>query len=197
MSLPPAQGPLLEHAEAASEGVPARSPAPPRGARRAATWLVAAAVGNPEGAVYGALLVGVLLAAEDAHRETYGETIGATAIVLLVYALVGLYTHILGARLRTKEPLARALIKRSLIHELPLIEGGVTPVVVLVVAWAAGVSVTSGVRAAVFATAISIVVLEVAAGWRARTQGSSIWVRAAVGALAGLGVVAVKVVLNV
>ena len=142
-------------------------------------------------------MVGVLLAAEDANRETYGETIGAVAIVLVLYSLTGLYTHILGVRLRTQQPLARALIKQSLVHELPLIEGGVTPVVVLVVAWASGASVNGGVTAAVVATAISIVALEIAAGWRTRPRGPSIWLRVVAGALGGLAVLGVKVVLHV
>lgn len=159
--------------------------------------MTSAVAANTEGAVYGALMVGVLLAAEDARQETYGETVGAVAVVLVLYWLTSLYTHILGVRLRTQEPLARALIKRSLVHELPVIEGGVAPVVVLVFAWATGTSVNDGVRAAVFATAISIIALEVAAGLRARPRGPNLWLRAAAGALGGLAVIAVKVVLHV
>jgi hypothetical protein len=168
-----------------------------RRARRVAAWLAAAAVGNAEGAVYGALMVGVLLAAEDARRETYGETIGAVAILLAIYWLTSLYTYVLGVRLRTHEPLARTLIKRSVVHELPIIEGGVTPVVVLFVAWATGASVNGGVRAAVVATALSMIALEIVAGWHARPRGASIWLRAVAGALGGLAIIAVKVVLHV
>jgi hypothetical protein len=140
------------------------------------------------------MMIGVLLAAEDARRETYGETIAATVVVLALYWLTHLYTYVLGLRLRTKQPLGRALIWRSVIHEFPVIEGAVTP---LVVAWATGASVVSGVKGAVFATALSIVVLEVAAGLLARPRGPRLWFRAAAGALSGLGVVAVKVTLHV
>lgn len=173
------------------------SPSGPRRLARAAAWLAAAAAANAEGAVYGAVMIGVLLAAEDPGKETYAETIGATAIVAVLYWLTSLYTHILGVRLRTQEPLRGGLIRRSVVHEFPIIEGAVVPVVVLVFAWATGSSLSSGVRAAVFATAISIVVLEIAAGWRAQPRGPSLWLRAAAGALAGLAVVAVKVVLHV
>ncbi len=141
-------------------------------------------------------MIGVLLAAEDPRQETYGETISATAIVIALYWLTSLYTHVLGVRLRTQEPLGPTLIRRSVVHEFPIIEGAVIPVVVLVVAWATGASLTRGVRVAVFATAISIVLLEIVAGSRARPRGSAIWLRATAGALAGLAIVAVKVVLH-
>lgn len=165
--------------------------------RRTAALLVAASTGNAEGAVYGALMIGVLLAAEDARRETYAETIGGAVIVLAFYWLTHLYTHVLGVRLRTHEPLARRVIRRSLVHELPVIEGGVVPMLVLVVAWITGASVSSVVLAAVYATAASIIVLEIAAAWGVRPRETSVWVRAVLGTVTGLGLVAVKVVLHV
>jgi hypothetical protein len=173
------------------------SPAGTRGIPRAAAWLAAAAAANAEGAVYGAVMIGVLLAAEDPRRETYAETLGATALVVVLYWLTSLYTHILGVRLRTHEPLRGVLIRRSVVHELPIIEGAVVPMVVLVLAWATGSSLTGGVRVAVLATAVSIVGLEIAAGWRAQPRGANLWLRAAAGAVAGLAVVAVKVILHV
>ena len=175
---------------------PAGSSALTAPVRRAATWLAPLAAENAEGAVYGVLLIGVLLATEDAHHETYGETIAAMSIVLVLYWLSRLYTHLLGVRLRTKEPLGSTLIWRSAVHELPVIEGAVTQMIVLVVAWATGVSLTSGVNATIAATVVSIVVLEIAAGWRTEARHAAIWPRVALGALMGLAVVAVKVVLH-
>lgn len=142
-------------------------------------------------------MIGVLLAAEDARRETYAETIGATLIVLTFYWLTHLYTHVLGIRLRTHEPLAPPVIRRSVVHELPVIEGGVVPMFVLVVAWVTGASVVSGVRAAVYATAASVVLLEMAAAWGVPSRDTGVWVRAILGTATGLGLVAVKVVLHV
>jgi len=138
----------------------------------------------------------VLLATEDARHETYGETVAAMSIVLVLYWLSRLYTHLLGVRLRTKELLGRTLIWRSAVHELPVIEGAVTQMIVLVVAWATGVSLTSGVNATIAATVATIVVLEIAAGWRTKPRHAGIWLRVALGALMGLAVVAVKVVLH-
>ena len=151
---------------------------------------------NAEGAVYGALMIGVLLAAEDTQHETWVETVAATAIVLLIYWLTHVYTHILGARLRTRGALDRAALREGVLHELPVMEGGVAPVLVLIVAWLGGASVPDGVTAAVITTVISIIVLEVVAAWRARLRGGSFWVSGILGAAGGLGVVAVKVVLH-
>lgn len=155
------------------------------------------AAGNAEGAVYGALMIGVLLAADDARRETYAETIGATAIVLVIYWLSHLYTTILGVRLRTSEPLDARVIRKSALHELPVMEGGVAPVLVLAVAWVGGASVPDGVTAAVITTVVCIIVLEVVAAWRARVRGGRVWVSGILGAATGLSVVAVKVLFHV
>lgn len=165
--------------------------------RRAAAWFVAAAAGNAEGAVYGALMIGVLLAAEDARRETYAETIGATAVVLVIYWLSHLYATILGVRLRTSEPLDAGVLRKSALHELPVMEGGVAPLLVLAVAWVGGASVPDGVTAAVIATVICIIVLEVVAAWRARFRDARVWVHGILGAVTGLGVVAIKVLFHV
>ena len=165
--------------------------------RRAAAWFAAVSLDNAEGAVYGALMIGVLLAAEDAGRETYAETIAATAVVLLIYWFVHLYTYVLGVRLRTSEQLDRALLRKSALHELPVMEGGIAPLLVLAVGWVGGASVPHGVTAAVITTVICIIVLEIVAAWRARARGLKVWLLAALGALSGLGVVAVKVLLHV
>jgi hypothetical protein len=146
------------------------SKAKPRRVRRAAAWLLSVAAGNAEGAVYGTVMVGVLFAAEDARRVGYWETIEAAALVLVLYWLTAFYTYNLGGRLQMRESVNPWTVWRSCVHELPLIEGAVIPVVVLLVAWAAGASVTGGVTLAVWATAVTIVVLEVAAGWRARLR---------------------------
>ncbi len=52
---------------------------------RLASWLLDVTTANAGGAVYGAVMVGVLLAAEDARHEGYPATLEAAAIVLLLY----------------------------------------------------------------------------------------------------------------
>ncbi len=200
MSLPPAQGHPPESAGSvvqAGEEV-AGPPAATRETRvrRAAAWLASVAADNAEGAVYGVLLVGVLLATEDAGHETYGETIAAVSMVVVLYWVTRLYTHLLGVRLRTKQPLSPALIWRSAVHELPVIEGAVTQMIVLLVTWATGVSLITGVKATIAVTVVSMVVLEIAAGWRTEPRRAAFWLRVVLGVAMGLAVVAVKLVLH-
>jgi hypothetical protein len=162
---------------------------------RATQWLLTVAAGNAGEAVHGAVMIGVLLAAEDARHEGYGATIEAAALVLALYWLTSLYAHTLGTRLRQREPLDAALVWRSCVHELPLLEGALLPVVALLVAWAAGFAVTSGVTAALWATVASIVVLEVIAGGRSR-QRRGLSLQAVAGATMGLALIALKLVLH-
>jgi len=154
------------------------------------------ATANAAGGVYGTLMVGILLAAESPGHETYGETVGAAAIVLGLYWLTSLYAHLLGDRLKKQESLNLALVRRMCLYELPIIEGALVPLVALLVAWAAGASLTTGIRVAVWTMVGTVVALEVAAGWRARLGARGVWLQAAAGATMGLAVVAAKLVLH-
>jgi hypothetical protein len=151
---------------------------------------------NAGGAVYGVLLIGLLLAAEDAPREGYPATIEAAVVVLVLYWLTNLYTYALGVRLERREPLNPGLLWRSCLHELPIIEGALVPGLVLLITWAAGLTVASGATAALWTAAGTIVVLEVAAGWRSRQRLRDIWPQVAVGALIGLALIGLKLVLH-
>jgi hypothetical protein len=75
---------------------------------RVAGWLLTVGAANAGDAVYGALMIGVLLAAEDAQDAEYPATIEAAAVVLALYWLTSIYTHTLGMRLRSREPLNAA-----------------------------------------------------------------------------------------
>ncbi len=151
---------------------------------------------NAAGAVYGTMMVGILLAAEDGHRESYPETIGAASVVLVLYWLMSLYTHALGIRLRSRGRFSITLFWLSCRYELAIIEGAFIPVLALLVAWAAGATVASGVTAALWTTVVSIVILEVAAAWRARLRLRDVWLQAAFGAVIGLAIIALKLILH-
>jgi hypothetical protein len=151
---------------------------------------------NAGDAVYGGLMIGVLLAAEDARHAGYPATIEGAAIVLALYWLTRLYAQTLGMRLRGREPLSVSLFWRSCVHELPIIEGAAIPVLALLVAWAAGFTVASGVTAALWVVAVVVVVvLEVVAGWRSRGR-RRLWLQAVAGASMGLVLIALKLVLH-
>jgi hypothetical protein len=165
------------------------------GLSRAAGWLVTVGAANAGDAVYGAVMIGILLAAENARAEGYPTTIEAAAVVLALYWFTSLYTHTLGMRLRNREPLNAALVWRSCMHELPILEGAVVPVAALLVAWAAGFAVTSGVVVALWATAVVVIILEVAAGLRTRGRRVS-WLQTVVSAALGLSLIILRLVLH-
>ncbi len=164
--------------------------------RRVQTWLAGVTLDNAGGAVYGTVMIGVLFAAEDSGAVGYPDTIGAALIVLALYWLTSLYTYILGTRLRTGESLSASVFWRSCVHELPILEGALLPLLVLLCSWAAGANVTTGVTIAIWAAAISIVVLEFVAGWRSALPLRRLWLQAVMGAMIGFAIIALKLLLH-
>jgi hypothetical protein len=162
---------------------------------RAAVWLLGVAADNAGGAVYGAMMIGVLFAAEDAQDVGYAATMEAAVVVVALYWLTNLYTHTLGVRLTRRERLNASLIWHGCVHELPILEGALVPVLALLVMWAAGVTVSSGVTVALWAAVAGIVVLEVTAGWRARGE-RGLWLETVTGAAIGLALIGLKLVLH-
>jgi hypothetical protein len=173
-----------------------RSDPRPRRAPRVGAWLVDVAAANAGRAVYGVVMIGVLLAAENARHEGYPATIEAAVIVLVLYWLTSFYTHALGERLQRRESLNATLLWHSCIHELPVMEGALIPVLVLLVTWATGFTVDSGATAALWTAAASIVVLEVVAGWRSRLGPRGLSIQAGAGAVMGLTLVGLKLALH-
>lgn len=161
-----------------------------------ASRLVEVTTANAGRAIYGAVMVGVLFAAEDARREGYAATIEAAAIVLLLYWLMNLYTHALGIRLQRRESLNLKLLWHSCLYELPIIEGALVPVVVLLITWAAGLAVTTGTSAALWTAAGTIVILEAAAGWRSSQRPRDVWLQIGAGVVIGLALIALELVLH-
>lgn len=141
-------------------------------------------------------MVGVLFAAEDAPRVGYLETVEAAALVLVLYWLTGFYANELAIRVQTREHVNLKLMWRSCLHELSVIEGGLVPILALLVAWASGAGVRAGVTAAVWTTAATLIALEVAAGWRARPGFKPLLLQASVGAAMGLAIVVLKLMLH-
>ena len=154
------------------------------------------AAANVQCAVYGTVAIGVLFAAEDAPRVGYPETIEAAAIVLALYWLTGLYAHELATRVQRREQVNLRLLCRSGLHELTVIEGGLIPILAVLVAWAAGAAVAVGVAVAVWTTAATIIALEVAAGWRARPGPKRLLLHVSVGVAMGLAIVLLKLMLH-
>jgi hypothetical protein len=117
-------------------------------------------------------------------------------LVLALFWLVGIYAHDLGERLQRRELVNVRQVWRSCVHELTIVEGGFIPVAAALVAWAVGARVTKGVTVAVWTAAVGVIVLEVAAGWRARLRPKRFWLQACSGAAMGLAIVALNLLLH-
>jgi membrane protein YqaA with SNARE-associated domain len=151
---------------------------------------------NPGAVVYGTITVAALLAAESAKRETYAGTVGAVAIAMLVYWLAHAYSEFTEDRIEQNQPLTLGGLRRTLAHELMIVVGAGIPLLELIVCWAAGARLTAAVTIAIWTSAAIIVLVEVVAGVRARLSPRALTAQTAVGALFGLLVIALKLVLH-
>lgn len=151
---------------------------------------------NPGGLIYGTIVVATLLAAESARSETYPRTIGGVLLALVLYWLAHSYAAFTGERLERGEPFAYAALARTASHELAVIYGAAVPLVVLLVFWAVGNRLATGVTAAIWAAVAMIVATEVTIGVRADLKGSELARQTLVGALLGVLVLGLRIVLH-
>ncbi len=151
---------------------------------------------SPGGLVYGTLAVGALLAAESARRETFAKTVLAVAITLMLYWLAHSYAEFTGERLQKGEAFSFADLVRTAAQELSVLFGAAVPLLVLLVAWAAGTSLTTAVTAAIWTSAVMIVIIEVVIGLRAQLSGRDLVRQTAFGAVLGVLVMVLRVVLH-
>lgn len=151
---------------------------------------------NPAGLVYGTIMIGTLLAAESANRETYPRTVAAALVAMLLYWLVHGYAQFTSERLREGRPLELARLRHAMVAEVSILTGGALPLLALVLAWIAGASLSTAVAAAVWVDATVILVIEVVAGVRAEQRGWGLVGQAALGALLGFLIIALRLILH-
>jgi hypothetical protein len=151
---------------------------------------------NPGGLVYGTILVATLLAAESAKSETYGETVGAAAIALAIYWLANAYAVFTGERARTSEHFTARGYLNALVHEVTVLVGALGPLIVVLLCWAAGASLSTATLIAVYVAGAIIVATEVALGIRSHLDGRELVVQTAFGVLLGIAIVALRVLLH-
>jgi hypothetical protein len=161
---------------------------------RLADWIVPAE--NPSGVVYGVIVIGTLLAAESAIHETYADAVGSAAIAAALYWLAHAYATVLGRRLSVQERLTPGALARALGHDSALMKGAAIPLVVLLLAWAAGASQAAGVSAALWTDVASLIVFELVAGLRSRATRAELALDVCVGVALGLGILALRIVLH-
>jgi hypothetical protein len=151
---------------------------------------------DPAGLVYGTIAVGALLAAESARQETYLRTIAAVVVTMLLYWLAHSYAEFTGRRLENSEPFKLNGLAQMMAHEVSVLIGAGLPLLVLLITWVAGAQLTNAVTAAIWSSAAMIVVIEVTIGIRAQLPGRDVIAQTVFGAVLGLLVITLRVLLH-
>lgn len=157
---------------------------------------MAAMLGDPGGFVYGTILVATLLDAEAAAPESYSKTSVSVVIALLLYWLTVTYSHYAGERLAHEQRFHWTGLAREAVRELSLLTGSVVPLIVLLVCWLAGVALATADVAAIWAAVAAIIGAEVIIGIRADLEGRELIRQTAVGALIGVLIVVLRLLLH-
>ena len=151
---------------------------------------------SPAGLVYGTIAIGALLTAESARSETYAKSVVAVVITLLLYWLAYSYAEFTGQRLQNGEPFEFGELATAAVKELSVLIGASVPLFVLLIFWAAGARLSTAVSAAIWTSAAMIVIIELVIGVRAQLSGRDLVLQTVFGALLGLLVLALRVVLH-
>jgi hypothetical protein len=151
---------------------------------------------NPSAVVYGTIAVGLLIAAEEPAVVTYPRVVVASALAVVLYWLAHAYATLLGSRLVDPRPPTAQQVAAALRLEWAVVKGAAAPLVALLVAWVAGVSLAAAVWAALWVCVGALVAFEVIAGVRARLPGGQVAGSAALGATIGAGLLLLKALLH-
>ena len=89
-----------------------------------------------------------------------------------------------------------AVLGRALRDEAAILLGAVPALLALLLCWAFGAALASGVEAALWTTVASLIAFELLAGIRARATPRELALEAGVGVTMGLAIIALKVVLH-
>ena len=149
---------------------------------------------NPGPLVYGTLLVGAVIDAESFKLETFPETVAGIAITMVLIYLAHSYAQITGDRVQKGEHLTFGLVIKKLEHELPILTGAAVPLAAVVIGWVSGASLEDALTAGVYASAATLVALELIAALAAHLTGWELVIQLGLGVVLGLGILALKLV---
>ncbi len=151
---------------------------------------------NAAGLVYGTILVATLLSAESAPRETYAKTVLGVLVALATYWLALAYARFTGERLEQGTKASVGALASAAAHELTVLYGAAVPFIALIAFWIAGASLNTAVIAAVYFADAAIIGGEIAIGVRAGLRGTALIGQAAIGAILGVLVLALRLLLH-
>jgi hypothetical protein len=142
------------------------------------------------------LAIGAVLAAESGSHESYVDTAVSAVIAIGLYWLAHAYAEVLGLRLQSHARLSITAIGRALHDEATILMGAVLPLLALLLCWAFGAALSTGVEAALWTSVGSLVAFELIAGIRARSTPRELALEAGIGLTMGLAIIALKVLLH-
>ena len=151
---------------------------------------------NAAGLVYGTILVATLLSAESALEQTYAKTVLGVIVALVTYWLALAYARFTGERLEQETRATVAGMVSAAVHELTVLAGALVPLAALIAFWIGGASLSTAVIAAVYFADAAIIGTEIFIGIRAGLTGVALIGQAAVGAVLGVLVLFLRLLLH-
>ncbi len=151
---------------------------------------------NPEGAVYGIITIGALLAAESGLRDSYVDTVASLVIAVVLYWFAHSYADVLGLRLSKQRLISWEELWQTFVQDWSIVRGASAPLLALLVAWAAGASQETAVTVGVWTAVAGLIVFELAAGIRSRAKPVELVLELLVGATMGLAILALRALLH-
>jgi hypothetical protein len=151
---------------------------------------------NAAGLVYGIILVATLLSAESAVRETYVKTVIGVLVATATYWLALTYARFTGERLERGTGATVGGLMTAAAHELTILVGALVPFLTLIAFWIGGAALDTAVLAAILFADAAIIGAEILIGVRAGLTGMALIGQAAIGAILGVLVLALRVLLH-
>jgi hypothetical protein len=151
---------------------------------------------NPDGAIYGLVAVGSLLAVESTRRETYLDMVLSVFLAACMYWLVHAYASLLGQRLRGGEQLGLRPLAHALGHNWAVMRGAALPISVLIIEWLAGAGQETGLLVATWSVVVGLIGFELLASLRARATPRELALQTALGATIGLAVLGLRAIVH-
>jgi hypothetical protein len=151
---------------------------------------------NPEGAVYGIITIGALLAAESGLHDSYADTVASLVIAVVLYWFAHSYADVLGLRLSQQRVIKWEELWSTFAQDWSIVRGASAPLLALLVAWAAGASQETAVTVGVWTAVAGLIVFELAAGIRSRAKPVELALEVLVGATMGLAILVLRALLH-
>jgi hypothetical protein len=151
---------------------------------------------NPANHVDGIITTGALLAAESTRHESLLEAAGAVTAVIVAVWLSHSYSAALAERLQSGRPWSAHQLRHTAAHELALLQGAIVPLIVLIVADLAGLSVGQAVIAALASAVALLFTFEVVAGTRGQLRAWELAVQVGLCVLIGGAILALEIILH-